>query len=124
MLQYPQAIQEVNAFDHYNWLSKAEMFILQSLNDNSGFVMADLAKALFVSERQLYRIIKNETGRTPNEYVRLVKLQTAKKLLESERVHTVAEVSLAVGFNRSDYFSKLYSKQFGIRPIEYLNSRK
>jgi AraC-like DNA-binding protein len=66
------------------------------------------------------RKIKTLTGLTPNKYIREIKLQHARTLLESKKYVTVSEVSQAVGFSKTEYFSQLYKERFGKLPSAYL----
>jgi len=102
-----------------NWLEKAET-ICKSNISNTLFSLPDLADKLALSERQLHRRINALTGLTPNKYIREIKLQFARELLEAGRFKTVAEVAYHVAFEKPDYFSKLFSERFGVKPSELL----
>jgi len=80
----------------------------------------DLSYKMAVSERQLFRKIKNLLHLTPNKYIRILKLHKAKELIDSYIYNTVSEVSYAVGYNDSHYFSKLFSLQYGMSPKKLL----
>ncbi len=99
-----------------NWLEKAEG-ICKSNISKSGFSIPDLADELAISERQLHRRINELTGLTPNKYIREIKLQHARELLEIGRYKTVAEVAYHVSFENPEYFSKLFADRFGVKPI-------
>lgn len=101
------------------WLEKLEGLVKEQMDD-SQFGLSQLANQLYISERQLHRRIKKLTGLTPNKYVREIKLQKARILLEDRACATVAEVSYAVGFSKSDYFSKVFQERFGKLPSAYL----
>lgn len=83
-----------------------------------------LAESGNLSVRQLNRRVKKLTGKTPNHFLRDLKLEKAKGLIERGVVNTVAEASFAVGFEKPDYFSRLFKKKYGKRPIEYFSGRK
>jgi YesN/AraC family two-component response regulator len=101
------------------WLEKVELSV-QSAIDNPQFTLLQLSQMLFISERQMSRKIKTLTGLTPNKYIREIKLQHARTLLESRKYVTVSEVSQAVGFSKTEYFSQLYKERFGKLPSAYL----
>ncbi|MEL6631478.1 MAG: helix-turn-helix domain-containing protein [Bacteroidota bacterium] len=101
------------------WLTELEN-IIQKEMANRHFNLAELAYQMATSERQLFRKVKELTGRTPNKYLRDLRMYAAKKLLENYSYQTVAEVSYAVGFQDPHYFSKIYKGQFGVWPSEYL----
>jgi transcriptional regulator GlxA family with amidase domain len=101
-----------------HWMHKVNLYIRENLA-NPQMTVADMAAAVFVSERQFYRRIKKLTGKTPNHYLQSCRLQRAKELLESDQFASVKEVATAVGYSRSDYFSRLFEARFGIRPSSY-----
>lgn len=82
--------------------------------------VADIARELLLSERQLYRMAKGLTGCSPAQLVREVRLQRAYELLVSGDVSKVDEVAIKVGFGPSTYFSRVFSERFGKRPSEFL----
>lgn len=101
-------------------LKKAEFLIIEELA-NSNFKVGDLAKALNYSQRQLERIIKKLTGLSPLNFIKEIRLQQARQLLENRQFSTIAEVGHEVGFADPGYFSKVYYKRFGKRPSEVLS---
>lgn len=101
------------------WLIQVEN-LLKSEIANPQMNAIELASKLNMSRRQLQRRIKKTTGLTPNKYIRETKLQAAREILESGDVHTVSEVTYAVGFDTPSYFSNLFKERFGKKPIEYL----
>lgn len=98
-------------------LKKAELLIIEHIA-NSHFKVGDLAKKLNYSQRQLERIIKKLTGLSPLNFIKEIRLQQARQLLESRQFSTVAEVGYEVGFADPGYFSKVYQRRFGKRPSE------
>jgi signal transduction histidine kinase/DNA-binding response OmpR family regulator/ligand-binding sensor domain-containing protein len=84
------------------------------------FSVGELAAELAVSERQLYRLTKTLTGLTPKQYLQEARLSKARHLLENKTFATVTEVATAVGYDTPEYFSRVFEKQFGIRPIAYM----
>jgi AraC-like DNA-binding protein len=83
--------------------------LLESKNDY-------LAELLSISRDTLYKNIKSLTGLTPTKYTRLIRLQKAKTLLAQGK--SVKEVSYEVGFQKPEYFSKLFKIEFGKLPSE------
>jgi len=101
------------------WLEKAEGICKSNISNNN-FSIPDFADNLALSERQLHRRINELTGLTPNKYIREIKLQHARELLEIGRYKTVAEVAYHVSFEKPEYFSKLFSERFGVKPTTLL----
>lgn len=101
------------------WLETVEELIYEHRKDNK-FNTSAMASALQYSERQLRRRLKEFTGLSPNKYIRTVKLQYARTMLEKREVLTVAEASYAIGFETPQYFSTLFEAEFGKKPIDYI----
>lgn len=97
------------------WLQELEQLVLRELG-NSRLNQDFLADELFLSKRQLQRNIRLHTGMTANQFIREIRLNQARTLLESGNFRTVAEVSHAVGYDDQHYFSTLYEERFGKRP--------
>jgi len=100
------------------WLKRVDEFIQDNINDQN-LTVDKIAHAVFISERQFYRKIKKLTGKTPNQYLQILRLRKAKKMLEAGDYSSVKEVAFSVGYSRSDYFSRLYKSHFGVRPVTY-----
>ncbi len=108
-------------------MSKNDIAFLQSLEtfviNNIGrykLTAETIAEALLTSRAKLFRRVKALTTLTLNEYVNEVRLQKAKSLLEDKAVSSVKEITHAVGFKQSSYFSKIYAARFGKRPSDYM----
>ena len=101
------------------WLEKLERTIKGELG-NSQFKIDDLPQILYMSRTKLFRRIKQLTGLTPNQYLREVRLNEAKTLLETKRSTSVKATALSIGFRDISYFSKLYKERFGKLPSAYL----
>ena len=62
----------------------------------------------------LYSRLKSLTGKAPQEFIRIIRLQQAAELLKQGK--NVTEVATDTGFINVKYFSMLFKKQFGIQP--------
>lgn len=96
------------------FLNKVMNVLLDEIS-NSNFSVNDFCLRLGVSRTVLYNKIKTLTGQAPNDFIRVVRLNRAKELLESHR-YMISEVADMVGFSDPKYFSVCYKKQFGISP--------
>jgi signal transduction histidine kinase/DNA-binding response OmpR family regulator/ligand-binding sensor domain-containing protein len=104
------------------WLQQLEVKVLQYLDKQENFTLDILADEISISKRQLQRNIKEETGLTPTNYIKEIRLHRARIYLENKKFATVTEVSNSVGFNDPHYFSTLYIARFGKKPIEYFDN--
>ncbi|WP_299435095.1 two-component regulator propeller domain-containing protein [uncultured Maribacter sp.] len=76
-----------------------------------------LASELNLSKSQFYRKIKALTSQTANEFLRNIRLQKAKQILEIGSAN-VGEVSFKVGFSSHSYFTRCFKNYYGILPTE------
>jgi AraC-like DNA-binding protein len=106
-----------------SWLQKMEQEIHRNIR-HKDLNLYDLSFKLSVSERQLHRKIKNLVKLTPNKYIRILKLHKAKSLIDSYLYDTVSQISYAVGYYDTHYFSKLFNQQYGMYPKELLKSKE
>lgn len=82
--------------------------------------MDELAGSLAVSRRNFDRRFIKATGNTPVEYQQRVKVEMAKKALETGR-KTVNEVMYDTGYTDVKAFRDLFRKITGLSPQEYRN---
>ena len=102
-------------------MSHLTQIIEQNLT-NPFLTNAELATMIGMSERQFYRKVELLTGRSPNHYLRDIRLDKASELLQSGEYSTVKEVAMRVGFIKVSYFSKLYEDREGQRPSDILRA--
>ena len=92
-------------------------YINNNIN-NPNLSVESLADELFLSRSKLYRKIKFLTGDTATEFIRKIKLEKAKELLNTTDL-TVSEISYKVGFSSPSYFTKCFKLHFGNIPKEF-----
>lgn len=76
-----------------------------------------LASELSLSRVQLYRKVKQLTGSSPVEIIRITRLKAAEQMLRTTS-KTVSEISYDVGFSSPSYFTKCFKDYFGHLPNE------
>ncbi|SIO37655.1 GlxA family transcriptional regulator [Chitinophaga niabensis] len=77
-----------------------------------------LAEKFSISRRSLVRRFKKATNNPPIEYIQRVKIEVAKRCLESGK-KTINEIMYAVGYNDVKAFREVFKKIAGLTPIEY-----
>ncbi len=80
--------------------------------------IAQLAQRVFLSPGRLQTIFKKETGQTINDYISAVRMENAKEMLKDSRFK-IYEVASRVGYQDTNYFTKIFAKYVGKNPIEY-----
>ncbi|MEQ9438266.1 MAG: two-component regulator propeller domain-containing protein [Cyclobacteriaceae bacterium] len=89
---------------------------------NAEFSVEELSRQLGMSRVHLYKKLLALTGKSPIEFIRIIRLKRASQLLKESQM-TVAEVAYEVGFNNPKYFSKYFKMEFNILPSHYANQR-
>lgn len=91
---------------------------------NPDFKVDTLANAMALSRTQLFRKIKVLTQKSPQQYLRFVRLEKAKQLLQSrDKDLNVSEVCYETGFASKSHFTRSFQKEFGFSPSEFVKGR-
>lgn len=99
-----------------NFVMQATRLVLDHLDDTE-FNINYLCREMGMSRTLFFSRLKSLTGKGPQEFIRLLRLQKAAELLKQGRC--VAEVAADTGFVNVKYFSQLFRKQFGVQPSKY-----
>jgi transcriptional regulator GlxA family with amidase domain len=83
--------------------------------------LEELASKLNLSPRQLERLFKAETGKSPRAFANQIRLRTAAWLLTSSD-RTVADIASSCGFSDASHLGREFRKQFGVPPVVYRNN--
>jgi len=86
--------------------------------ENPDYSVDDLATDVGMSRGHLYRKLVAITGKSPVEFIRIIRLKRAAQLLKQSQL-TVNEVAYMVGFNNPKYFRKYFKEEFGVSPSHY-----
>ena len=98
------------------FLQKIREIVEMHLRD-AAFDMVQLSREVGMSHSQIFRKIKALTGRSPSVFIRRVRLQHARQLLETTTL-SVAQIAYDTGFNSPNYFSRAFLEEFGKTPSE------
>ena len=99
------------------FLADAKAMVEKHLSD-SGYTTERFASDMCMSRMNLYRKIQKITGQKPSEFVRMIRLHTAAKMLREEDA-SVSAVAEKVGFSSPSYFTKCFKEAFGMQPLQY-----
>lgn len=99
-------------------VKKAQAFIEENFEDRLN--VEELARKFAVGRRSFERRFRKSTGNSVNEYIQRVKIEAAKKQLESGR-RTISEVMYDVGYADAKAFRDLFRRITGVTPVEYRN---
>ncbi|HET6670822.1 MAG TPA: helix-turn-helix transcriptional regulator [Pyrinomonadaceae bacterium] len=82
------------------------------------WTITTLAKLVNLSPSRLRHLFKSETGITPNQFVKEVRLSEAEKLLRTSFLR-VKEIMNRVGFLDESHFGHEFKKTYGVSPSKY-----
>lgn len=77
-----------------------------------------LSKELGMSRVHLYKKLQSITGKSPIEFIRLIRLKRASQLLAKSQLN-ISEVAYMVGYNNAKYFAKHFKAEFSMLPSEF-----
>lgn len=89
------------------WLDSLEKLIYSNL-DNPNLTIAELARGLYLSPASLNRKVNQICDCSPADYIRKMRLEKAKELLEANDKLSLIKVAKKVGYSNPTYFSKIY----------------
>ena len=95
--------------------------VIKFINTNyeKDITLDELAKVAKFSKSHFTNIFSKSMSISPMEYLKLVRLQNAKKMLLTNKI-SITKVSQQCGFNTPSYFSKSFKDVFKQTPKEYM----
>lgn len=102
--------------DDQAFVDKATQTVLDHL-DEEDFDVNHLCREMAMSRTLFYGRLKTLTGKAPQEFMRLIRLEQAAALLR--KGVPVLDVATRCGFPNSKYFSTVFKKHFGMPPSKY-----
>ncbi|MCB9264338.1 MAG: response regulator [Lewinellaceae bacterium] len=96
------------------FLKKARNLVEADIG-NQELAIADLCEAAHLSHTQFYRKLKALTDKTPSQFVRSIRLEKAREMLETTQMN-ISEIAYSVGFNDPNYFSRSFQQEYGVAP--------
>ncbi|MEQ9426653.1 MAG: response regulator [Cyclobacteriaceae bacterium] len=97
-------------------LKKVNAHIIERISDPT-LTVNDIAVLICASERKTYRLFKDLTGQTPLEYIKSIRFDFARELVESGKAKSLHEAAKAIGMNNSTLFAQQYEKKYGVKPL-------
>ena len=117
-----RAGREAKRREYTNQLDREFMEKVLAVMDKSCadplFQVDDLCREVAMSRTAFYNKLKAVTGKAPNDFIRIFRLERAAELLSSGGL-TVTEAADRVGFSDPKYFSSCFRRHFGVSPSKY-----
>ena len=99
-------------------IKKAQLYIEKHFEQKLN--IDEIAKMMNVTGRSFLRRFKKATSNTPLEYIQRVKIEAAKKKLESTTLN-INEVMYDIGYSDDKAFRNTFRKYSGLTPMGYRN---
>lgn len=81
-------------------------------------LLEEIARAVNLSAPRLRYLFKAETGVTPAQHLKSLRMQKAKELLEGTFLN-VKQIMIQVGINDESHFVRDFRERYGLPPAEY-----
>ncbi|WP_394996143.1 helix-turn-helix domain-containing protein [Emticicia sp.] len=96
---------------------KVARSIIEINYNNESFGCPELCNALYMSRSHVHRKLTAELNLSTSEFIKQIRLEKAKELL-TQTSHTINEIAYKVGYSDANYFSRSFSKIYGIPPSQ------
>jgi AraC-like DNA-binding protein len=112
-------LPEAKSCSHYTnkqCINRAIEFLYE--NYNCDYSSDKVASQASLSPYHFIRIFKEETGKTPYQFLMDIKIEKAMELLQS-RNKTITEACFLSGFKNLSHFTAVFKNKTGVSPSEY-----
>jgi transcriptional regulator GlxA family with amidase domain len=92
-------------------------------NLQSQLSIEELALSVRLSSSHLLKLFKTEVGISPIQYLRHVRLEKAKELLEKD-FKLIKEISWEIGIKDVSHFVRDFKQRYGVTPSKYRQQMK
>jgi AraC-like DNA-binding protein len=89
----------------------------EKLSDEN-FTVDSLSRNIGMSRPQLYRKMVLLTGKSPNDFIRDLRMDKALSLVR-KKAGNISEIALEVGYNNPSYFAKCFQDRYGCTPSRF-----
>ncbi|MCU4174276.1 two-component regulator propeller domain-containing protein [Carboxylicivirga sp. N1Y90] len=103
-------------------IKKAIDLVNKNIGESS-FSVEDFSQELGMSRVYLYKKMTSLTGKSPIEFIRIIRLKRGAQLLEKSQMN-ISEVAYEVGFNSPRLFSKYFKNEYGMLPNVYVKVKQ
>lgn len=84
---------------------------------NEDLSVEELSSAIGLSRGHLYKKLMSITGKSPIEFIRVLRIKRGKQLLEQSQ-QNISQIAFEVGMSPKQ-FSKFFKEEFGVLPSDY-----
>lgn len=116
---------------NFNSESPDKVFIDKALKiikenyTNPDFDVTEFIEMMGISRSLLHKKLKNLAGQSASRFIRIYRLNIAREIIIKNRENhslNISEIAYKVGFNDPKYFTRCFTKHFGIQPSIFLEN--
>jgi transcriptional regulator GlxA family with amidase domain len=85
---------------------------------NSELSLDVLAQSVNLSTSRLRHLFKAETGSTPAQYLKSLRMSRAKKLVETTFLN-IKQIRCSIGVRDKGHFARDFERSYGLTPTQY-----
>ncbi|MBQ7631750.1 MAG: tetratricopeptide repeat protein [Paludibacteraceae bacterium] len=95
------------------------MATITEMMETSSVTVEKIAETLYMTPKTLNRKVMDITGISTKQYLLLVQLEQARRILVQEPETSILDVSLRCGFENANTFSSAFKRVYNISPSEF-----
>lgn len=87
-------------------------------NWNHDWTVEEMAIIIELSESHFQKLFKSETGMSPKAYLKNLRLEKARELLENG-FKQIKQIGYEIGLTNDSHFARDFKKKYGTTPTQY-----
>ena len=98
--------------------------ILKENYTNPEFDVTEFIEGMGISRSLLHKKLTTLAGQSASRFIRIYRLNMAREIIIKNRTShslNISEIAYEVGFNDPKYFTRCFTKHFGIQPSAFLD---
>lgn len=115
-----QPEKEGKSIHHLQRLRDIISYIQEHYNEK--ITLDDVAKSASICQSECCRFFKKHMNMTIFDYILYLRIQNSLPLLAT--AESITDVSTAVGFTSSSYYSQIFKRYMGCSPLEYKKQQR
>lgn len=97
-------------------IGEVKQLIMKNIEKN--LTINFIAQNFYYHPNYLSQLIKNDTGKSLNEYIIGLRMERAMEMLSSTD-SSIEQIAASLGFSSTEYFYKRFKKEVGMTPNQY-----
>ena len=98
--------------------------VLKEHYTDATFDVGSFVSKMGMSRSLLHKKLQSLAGESASKFIRNYRLNIAKNLMLKELDKNISEIAYEVGFNDPKYFTRCFTKQFGMSPRKYIDDNQ